>query len=329
MANIMINSKCNLKCTYCFANNADLESNMTLENVKKAVEFILKKNTERIGIIGGEPTLHPELREILKYLCDNEAVKEVVLFSNGILLNNYWDELQNTKMKVLVNCNASTMMANVLYSKMLENIYAASQKYMGIERIALGLNIYEPKMDFAYIFKILEETGIQTLRLSVVVPNYSVDESNANLEKYESMKNITYEIICEALKRGIHPHFDCNLMPKCIFTADQKKKILQLGGNRTNIITDRTYCTPVIDIMPDLTAVRCLGIGGSERVSIDKFENIEDLRNDFSYKYDDYCYITPTSEKCKNCYERIVKKCSGGCLSYKLARIENFLEKEG
>mgnify|MGYP003249083410 FL=1 len=329
MANIMINGKCNLKCTYCFANNAYLESNMTIENVKTAVEFILKRNVERIGIIGGEPTLHPQLREILQYLCDNEDVKEAVLFSNGILLNNYWEELQNEKMKVLVNFNASTMMANSLYSRMLENIKAASQKYMGIERIALGLNIYDSQMDFEYIFKILETTGIKTLRLSVVVPNYSVDESNTSLEKYESMKDITYDIICEALKRGIHPHFDCNLIPKCIFSVDEKKKIIQLGGNRTNIITDRTYCSPVIDIMPDLTAVRCLGIGDSERVPIEKFKNIEDLRNYFSYKFDDYSYIMPTSDKCKNCYERIVKKCSGGCLSYKRARIEKFLEKEG
>lgn len=329
MANIMINSKCNLKCSYCFANDVDLDSNMTLANVKKAVDFIVNRNTERIGIIGGEPTLHPELKEILKYLCENVHVQEVMLFSNGILLNKYWQELKNEKMKVLINCNSASIMTNVLYSKMLDNIFEASQKYMGRERMALGLNIYDAKMDFTYIFEILKKTGIKNLRLSVVVPNYSVDESKDSLENYERMKDITYEIICKALMLDIQPHFDCNVMPKCIFSADEKKNIIQLGGNRTNIISDKSYCTPVVDIMPDLTAVRCLGVGEEARVSIDMFDNIDDLRNYFSYKYDDYCYITPISEKCKNCYERIVKKCSGGCLSYKKSRIDKFLEKEG
>ena len=327
MANIMINTRCNLNCTYCFANDISIHHDMSFANVKKAVDFILKKNSERIGIIGGEPTLHPELREILRYLNLRLDVKEVMIFTNGILIDKYWEELNNSKIKILVNCNSSSMMTDRLYHKMEQNIIDAVGKFDLRERIALGLNIYDPQMDFSFVLDLLKKSEIKNLRLSVVVPNYAVEDTQGCLEYYKSMKDITYKIICEALKNGVLPHFDCNVMPKCIFSLEEKRSILNLSKGRiSNILSEMTYCTPAIDILPDLTAVRCLGISESERVFIDMFETIGDLRNYFSYKYDDFCYILPTSEKCKNCYERIVKKCSGGCISYKKSKIEKFLQ---
>ena len=327
MANIMINGLCNLKCSYCFVDDINIKCNMTIENVMRAVDFIYKDNTERLGIIGGEPTLHPELKSILKAVSENERVKEVVLFTNGILLDNYWEELKNKKVNVLVNCNSAEIMPNGLYKKMLNNIVEAAHNKMDIERIAIGINIYDSHMDYAYIFEVLSRSGIKKLRLSVAVPNRESDIIKDPLLNYGKMRGIIYEIICEALKRGVQPHFDCNLMPKCVFSSDEKNTIKQLGGTNSNLLSKKTICSPVIDILPDLTAVRCFGIGETERVPIDKFNNIDDLRNYFSFKYDDHCYITIGSEKCKNCYERVVKKCSGGCLAYKKSEIEKFLIK--
>lgn len=232
MANIMINTKCNLKCEYCFANNIPMHLDMSFVNVKKAVDFILKKDSERIGLIGGEPTLHPELKEILKYLNQKSEVNEVMIFTNGILIDKYWEELNDSKVKILINCNSSSMMTNRMYNKMEQNIIDAVEKYNLQGRIALGLNLYSPHMDFSFILDLLKKSEIKNLRLSVAVPNHAVEDTQDGLEYYRSMKDIAYNIICETLKNGILPHFDCNVMPKCIFSLEEKRNILNLSKGK-------------------------------------------------------------------------------------------------
>ena len=67
MANLMITKQCNLKCTYCFANEFVNRQNdmMSYENFLKCLDFLMCDVNERIGIIGGEPTLHPNLKKML------------------------------------------------------------------------------------------------------------------------------------------------------------------------------------------------------------------------------------------------------------------------
>ena len=70
MANILLTNVCNLQCPYCFANyyTHDIAEEITLESFKKALDFIASSNNqnEKIGLIGGEPTLHTQFGEILE-----------------------------------------------------------------------------------------------------------------------------------------------------------------------------------------------------------------------------------------------------------------------
>ena len=61
MANIMINEICNLRCPYCFADEFVNKNpkEMSMEDFDTALNFALSSGyDERIGLIGGEPTLH-------------------------------------------------------------------------------------------------------------------------------------------------------------------------------------------------------------------------------------------------------------------------------
>lgn len=86
-------------------------------------------------------------------------------------------------------------------------------------------------------------------------------------------------------------------------------------------------CVPVIDILPDLTAIRCMGLGDTEKIKIFDFKNIEDVRNYFINQIDVYKNIVTQLDKCKRCYYNQVKKCSGGCLAYKIDAIKKVKEK--
>lgn len=91
MPNIAITNYCNLKCPYCFADDMIHESknNMTLENYIKLLHYLTEYNNEQhVGIIGGEPTLHPQFKEILieSNQCANKNNTQFTLFTNGIEL---------------------------------------------------------------------------------------------------------------------------------------------------------------------------------------------------------------------------------------------------
>lgn len=56
MPNVVINTVCNLKCRYCFADDCkanNVNQNMTISDFKKVLEFITRTDNY-VGILGGE-----------------------------------------------------------------------------------------------------------------------------------------------------------------------------------------------------------------------------------------------------------------------------------
>lgn len=71
---IDITFKCNLKCFNCdrSCTQAPSDSTMSVEQIKKFIDESISKDKHwsRIRILGGEPTLHPDMDEILHILMD-------------------------------------------------------------------------------------------------------------------------------------------------------------------------------------------------------------------------------------------------------------------
>lgn len=82
--NLVINSQCNLKCAYCFGRYSFRPQRyLSFEKLKELIDLLYQKGTRYILIQGGEPFLHPQLREILNYLIKKKIVCAIV--SNGTL----------------------------------------------------------------------------------------------------------------------------------------------------------------------------------------------------------------------------------------------------
>lgn len=320
MANVVINEACNLRCSYCFANqlNCD-ENNISLINFQKAVEFILKDNHEQIGIMGGEPTLHPNFSSILHYLKDNAQVEDVILFTNGVNLENFIPQLSNKKFRVLFNCNSPEQIGISSYKKMIDNIRKCITQFGMGDRVAIGVNIYSPDIDYTYIFDILRELQLKYLRISIVVPNTPMDHDCNVLEFFAKMKSVTFDMIKKALKNGIMPVFDCNKPPVCWYSHKEREEIIALSRNQiSNILLQESTCYPVIDILQDLTAIRCMGCYTDNRVRISDFQSIHELRDYFRMMIDEPINHSVVHPDCEECYYHQVEKCNPGCLIYKM-----------
>ena len=80
-----ITSHCNLECPICFAGSGPGGHHLTLEQCKAAIDRLVQVETqpEVLQLSGGEPTIHPQFEQILRYACD-QPIDIVMVNTNGI-----------------------------------------------------------------------------------------------------------------------------------------------------------------------------------------------------------------------------------------------------
>lgn len=326
MANIMLTKRCNLRCPYCFAEEfvGKSSEDITIDNFEKALDFALTNPDEEIGLIGGEPTVHSQFKEILEIIIHDNRVRMCTLFTNGILINKYIKQLSHPKFKLLINCNPPTDMGEKSFQIMKENIKLFVNEFYMQERITLGINMYKVDFEYDYILELLEMCSFQYVRTSVSIPNSNEITKMTSLEYFKIMKPRVLEFFHELLNKGIIPFYDCNAIPKCIFTPIEIKVLEQMiqatGLEDNNLLCDVTACSPVIDILPDLNIIRCFALSEFKAKAAD-FNNIFEARAYFNNCFDTLAFHVYATEICIECFYKKTMKCSAGCFAFKTNKI--------
>lgn len=81
-----ITERCNQHCPFCFAREDSAASDQNLEDIEKFLENIKRSGITTVGIMGGEPTLRPDIVNILLLAKKNGL--EVILSTNAIALDD-------------------------------------------------------------------------------------------------------------------------------------------------------------------------------------------------------------------------------------------------
>ena len=79
---------CNYRCSYCYNKNKEYKNVFcTLEEAEAAVKHLAMANrpTYQVSLLGGEPTLHPYLSEIITLLSDSlgNRLEKISIITNG------------------------------------------------------------------------------------------------------------------------------------------------------------------------------------------------------------------------------------------------------
>ncbi len=316
MANIALSSRCNLSCKYCFA--SDLvkgeRTDITTSGFLKALEFSLPDG--EIGLIGGEPLLHKNINEFLSILINTTEIRRVTLYTNGIYLNKIKRENIHPKIHFLVNVNSKEDIGEKQFEAMRAGVRDLLY-YTTKDRVTLGVNIYKENQDFTDPLSLIDAFGVRRVRLSVVIP-LNKDEGAFNY--FNRMKGTLLSFCKELKKRGVAPCYDCNAIPECVYTKEEKKLLSTLPYEneyeRRIFMGEASVCAPIVDIYPDMYASRCFGMS-EYKVKIDDFKNINDLKNHFFMALDSKLVHKVTKNECESCYKQRVFGCFGGCLCYK------------
>ena len=335
MANIMVNEACNLCCPYCFAGEFVNRSpqEMTLGDFRTALNFALSDRAERqIGIIGGEPLLYSHINEALQTALEDVRSDPVMLYTNAVELDRLAPEiLESSKFRLLVNCNSPEDMGTKAFEKMCQNLRDFKEIHFGEGRFRLSVNIYKPDFDYSYVIPIVRELGFDVIRLSISVPPKGRLFGRSPLDYFREMKPVAMRFVGDMLQCGVITGFDCNFLPSCTLTKDEYDGVLrakeifysalQQKYSRTfwqrAILCELNNCTPVIDILPDLRAIRCFGLSEYTKQDIHEFRDIGELRKYYVNTIDRPACGVWTSDECKDCYNRESGECSCGCLLFK------------
>src|SRR5437763_15984165 len=65
--NFHIWPKCNLKCKFCYAGFPETRAQMPAMDAMRVISALAAAGTEKITFVGGEPTLHAQLPELIQH----------------------------------------------------------------------------------------------------------------------------------------------------------------------------------------------------------------------------------------------------------------------
>ncbi len=291
----------------------------------KAVSFLTSAGSTNIGLIGGEPTLHPVFQLLLEMLIADPKVSGITLYTNGLLMDRFIPQIIHPKVNVLVNVNSPLVIGEKAFADIQKNLDTLIWKYYRKDQINLGINLYSNEMDYSFIIELLQRYKMHRLRISLSVPDFSTCGDMNSLSFFRKNKDFILEFFRKMDSIQVMPYYDCNCPPDCIWTDEEKKWLEEYAARypeiHSNLNGQCSVCSPVIDILPDLQAVRCFGMSDFLKVPIDDFHNIRDLFRFFLNEIDANAFKISTSDECKTCYERKTQQCAAGCLGFKSEKI--------
>jgi len=287
------------------------------ENFRTAVDFLLENSQDSIGLIGGEPTLHPEFIEFVSYIIRQGG--RVRLFSNGLISSEAVIEglrqFDKDQLSILINLNDRSS-----YSKKQMNILETIFNALG-NKIRLGYNIFTEKfsLDF-HCSTILKFNLIKGIRLGLTSPIL-------NAGKHDYIKDLSMDKIAESIidnvnsieKNDILLNFDCGFF-MCMFSQEQLGILAEKSQGFVS------SCQPIIDIDINLDAHRCFPLTGMMKKNIKEVESFDSLVAHYNTRLEAF-KIFGRNNQCLDCKFMKRNQCRGECFARILNNNKAFIEK--
>jgi len=255
---------------------------MSFEDYKKYLNKLRSITDKRyVSILGGEPTLHPQFDEIVRYTADDENLIGMSIFSNLFGINSNTIE---TIKHMFRNVKDSTLIWN---NSEIEKF--SEKKYLEIEdsiieivnefypsKIAMALTVtdFDDVKEFEYIVETYKRLGIYRLRFAVDINSQSKFIGNSKI----------YVLLKYLLDYGIEVSPDrCGYLLRCYFNDRQFDEICHRVKEFYMSCEDGTSEG---DVLPNGTLIPCLPYMDSDStLNIMDIKDLNDIPIKFSSIY--------------------------------------------
>ncbi len=154
---IELGLKCNFSCPYCYVNSeTSLKNELTLDEIKNTVLQAKDLGAKKIILLGGEPTLYPHYREVIRFLREHEL--EIEMFTNGsriteeaaemlfqhevrvvLKMNTFDEELQDK----LSGIKGAYKIIHTAFNNLKKAGYPSEKSEMAISTVICKQNLHE------------------------------------------------------------------------------------------------------------------------------------------------------------------------------------------
>jgi 7,8-dihydro-6-hydroxymethylpterin dimethyltransferase len=249
LALIEINDECNLSCPVCFANSSPQRTrHRSLKEVDAMLETLVASegNPDLVQISGGEPTIHPQIVDILK-LAKSKPIRHIMVNTNGIRIAT--DKAFVAELAKLKPGFEVYLQFDSLNRAALENLRGADLRKVREQALAN-----------------LEEAGISTTLVCVVkkgVNDGEIGDIVRHALSYKCVRGITFQPVQDAGR-----NLDFNKNRDRIVLSDIRRAIADQAGevfaaediiplpcNPDSIaiaygLRDGTSVTPITQLLP-------------------------------------------------------------------------------
>jgi MoaA/NifB/PqqE/SkfB family radical SAM enzyme len=92
---LIITSRCNFNCPYCRGTDINgQKGDMSFDDIKNVIDFWASENIQNVRLSGGEPTVHPNIVEIVQYIKNTcKDIKHIAISTNGYSNLSLYKEL--------------------------------------------------------------------------------------------------------------------------------------------------------------------------------------------------------------------------------------------
>lgn len=326
---LVLTNVCNQRCSWCFegAWKNKKQELMSLENIEKLLKW--KKwddgHAPVIYLLGGEPTLHPQLIEIVDMIKEYNSKISLFLLTNLTCKKELLVELIKRNVVIFANVDQFEPDNNRgNWQRILDNLDYLNDETAPSIQYNISATVSHPDKDFSFLYDILEKgkNKIYNLRLA---PSCIGFESKNQFQKvsgneyYEKVLDVLTK--CLEIKPNLHLSTEC-ATNGCMISDDLFNKLSDMGYKL------RYECgspEPNADILPDMSCHWCFAF---ENVPELKINNVFDFPDDqylldemhrryleFNEKYRGFCELGECNHK----------QCKGACaaLNYHYYKLKN------
>lgn len=306
---VNITYRCNKNCNYCYAKDLkeDYNKDMDIEDFKTLLGWFEKNNINYFNMLGGEPTLHPLIGDMLTLTSEKNF--KITLFSNGLFPETFLNHIDKVH-SFLINYNQKSMYTCEEYELLHKNLAYLKQKN---KHITFAFNITDDIESCDHIIESAKKYGVERVNIDFVTPNAFKNNEYISSTSLEKNKEKLIKFLKEFKEKNIIVKATRPL-PFCIFKNEIKE-------NKGVLSSSCSVGYGIISINPDLSIFPCLSIffKGPKITSFKSFEEIisfyHEAINDIKWKR----YLYPD---CKSCIYFVRKKCQGSCLCHKCAQFD-------
>jgi organic radical activating enzyme len=319
-------NKCNQRCSWCF--QGDWKKGpvkmMSLENAEKLLNWKEWDDgfMKAVFILGGEPTLHPRLLDILDLIHRFNANILKNLLTNLTCDTRLLEELIARKVVFFVNVDQFEPTNNTANrEKILENLDSLNGIANENFKYNVSVTVSEPDKDFTFLYDILRRSHGKIYNIRVAPSCIGVDFQNQfQTDSTDAYYNKVLQVMekCREIDPAVRFSSECPANG-CMISRELYAKLKHYQYDLRFVCGDPE---PNVDILPDMSCHWCYALENVPEMRIDNVfaypsynrmvEALYGLKENFDRKYPPRCHR-------ENCSHQL---CSGPCpaLNYYYSR---------